>query len=168
MPSAHLLAIVPFIDAVNGRRSVPLFSCTKSVKTCTEYCFIRGTIYDAQPDSLSVLDVCLNQFLTSTEPATSEQNSVEMEIDRFISISPVDRSKYPTACDWWRQNHHLYPNVARVAKRYLPAPPTSVASECLFCSSSCVFTDRHNRLAPKKADVLLFIKHNLPLISFKY
>jgi len=117
----------------------------------------RQRVDDAQPDSSSVLDACLNHFLTSAEPAASEQNSMEMEIDRFISITPVDRSKYPTACDWW----HLYPNVARVAKRYLSAPPTSVASERLFSSASRVFTDRRNRLAPKKADMLLFIRHNL-------
>jgi len=91
-----------------------------------------------------------------------------MEIERFISITPVDRSKFLTACDWWCENHHLYPNVARVVKRYLPAPPTSVASERLFSSASRVFTDRRNRLAAKKADMLLFIKHNLSLISFKY
>ena len=53
-------------------------------------------------------------------------------------------------------------------KRYLSAPPTSVASERLFSLASRVFTDRRNRLAVKKADMLLFIKHNLPLISFKY
>jgi len=93
---------------------------------------------------------------------------METEIDRFISITPVDRSKYPTACDCWRENHHLYPNVTRVVKCYLSGPLTSVASERLFSSASHVFTDRLNRLAPKKADMLLFIKHNLPLISFKY
>jgi len=65
-------------------------------------------------------------------------------------------------------NHHLYPNIAHVAKRYLCAPPTSVASERLFSSASRVYTDRRNRLAPKKADMLLFIKHNLALINFKY
>ena len=27
----------------------------------------------------------------------------------FLCITPVDRSKYPTAWDWWRKNHHLYP-----------------------------------------------------------
>jgi len=128
----------------------------------------RQRVDDAQPDSWSVLDACLNQILAFAEPAASEQNSVEMEIERFISVTPVDRSQFPTACDWWRENHHLYPNVARVAKRYLSAPPTSIASERLFSSASRVFTDRRNRLAPKKADMLLFIKHNLPLISFKY
>jgi len=39
---------------------------------------------------------------------------------------------------------------------------------CLFSSASRVFTERRNRLAPKKADMLLFIKHNLALINFKY
>ena len=126
----------------------------------------RQRVDDAQPDSLSILDACLKQFLASAEPAASEQNSVEMEIDRFISITPVDRSKYPTACDCWRENHHLYPNVTRVVKCYLSGPLTSVASERLFSSASHVFTDRLNRLAPKKADMLLFIKHSLPLISF--
>jgi len=105
----------------------------------------------------------------SAEPDATEQNSVEMEIEWFISITPVNRSKFPTACNWWRENHHLYPNVARVAKRcYSSAPPTSVASERLYSLASRVFTDRRNRLAPKKADMLLFIKHNLPLITFKY
>ena len=27
----------------------------------------------------------------------------------FLCITPVDSSKYPTPCDWWRENHHLYP-----------------------------------------------------------
>jgi len=60
------------------------------------------------------------------------------------------------------------PTSRAVAKCYLCAPPTSVASERLFSSASRVFTDRRNRLAPKKADILLFIKHNLALINFKY
>ena len=27
----------------------------------------------------------------------------------FLCITSVDSSKYPTAWDWWRENHHLYP-----------------------------------------------------------
>ena len=27
----------------------------------------------------------------------------------FLCITPVGSSKYATACDWWRENHHLYP-----------------------------------------------------------
>jgi len=58
--------------------------------------------------------------------------------------------------------------VRSLVTRYLSAPPTSVDSEHLYGSASHVFTDRCNRLGPKKADMMLFIKHNLPLISFNY
>ena len=27
----------------------------------------------------------------------------------YLCITPVDSSKYQTACDWWRENLHLYP-----------------------------------------------------------
>ena len=33
----------------------------------------------------------------------------------FLCITPVGSSKYPTACDWWRENHHLYP-MSRVLR----------------------------------------------------
>jgi len=116
---------------------------------------------DTEPCSSSVLEACLSRFLASAVPSACEQNSVEAEIDRFVSMTPVDRSKFATACDWCRHIHHLYPNVAHVAKHYLCALLMSVASERLFSSASRVFTGRRNRLAPKKADMLLFIKHNL-------
>ena len=77
-----------------------------------------------------------------------------------MCITPVDRNRYSSDATGGVK--------ACVVKRDLSAPPTSVASERLYSSASHVFTDRRNRLGPKKADMLLFIKHNLPLISFKY
>jgi len=62
---------------------------------------------------------------------------------------------------WWRENAKLYPNVAMVARRFLSAPSTSVPSERLFSSADLVYTDRRNRLLPERAEMLLFVKHNL-------
>jgi len=50
----------------------------------------------------------------------------------------------------------------------LSAPPTSVASERLFSSAAQIYTDRRLRLLPKRADMLLFVKHNLPIVKFNY
>jgi len=55
--------------------------------------------------------------------------------------------------------------LAAEAKRYLSAPLTSVASERLFSSAAQVYTDTRSRLLPKRADMHLFVKHNLPLID---
>jgi len=56
--------------------------------------------------------------------------------------------------------------LAAEAKRYLSAPLTSVASERLFSSAAQVYTDRRYRVLSKRVDMLLFVKHNLPLIDF--
>ena len=88
----------------------------------------------------------------------------------FLCITPVNSSKYPTAWDWCVKTttctqHHTCCETLLV---WQSAPPTSVATKHLYSLASSMFTDRRNRLGPKKADMLLFIKHNLPLISFKY
>ena len=62
------------------------------------------------------------------------------------------------------------PNVARVAKRYLSGSLRHrhplLVSICTAWRQACSQTDVTGWL--QKADMLLFIKHNLPLISFKY
>jgi len=67
---------------------------------------------DTEPCLLSVIDTCLSQFLTSAEPSASKQNSVEVEIDRFVSITPVDRSKFPTVTTTtYIPTSHALPNA---------------------------------------------------------
>ena len=58
--------------------------------------------------------------------------------------------------------------IAGVARRYLGAPCTSVESERLFSSAGHVFTDQRNRLAVERAEMIIFVKHNLPAINFDY
>ena len=74
---------------------------------------------------------------------------------------PISHSKAPSAIKRCVQSV-----LAAEANRYLSAAPTSVASERLFSSAAQVYTDRRSRLLPKRVDMLLFVKHNLPLIDF--
>ena len=96
----------------------------------------------------------------------SESSSVACEVERYLAQNPAPVST--PAVDWWRENEQRFPNVACVAKRYLSAPATSVASERLFSAAALVYTDSRNPLAPKRTDMLLFLKHNLPLTDYKY
>lgn len=60
------------------------------------------------------------------------------------------------------------PLLASVARRFLAAPPSSVASEQMFSTAGDVLTDGQCRLLPEQAEHLKFLKINLPILNFNY
>lgn len=56
-----------------------------------------------------------------------------------------------------------FPALARVARKYLTAPCTSVDSERLFSAVSHVIDEKRNRIHCNNAEMLIFIQKNLPL-----
>jgi len=113
---------------------------------------------------MDVLDELLGAPTTVTP--TTGSASAKAELAAYLNEDVIPRTESSTA--WWAANAARFLVLAIEAKRYLSAPPTSVASERLFSSAAQVYTDRRFRLLPKRADMLLFIKHNLPIINFTY
>ena len=62
---------------------------------------------------------------------------------------------------WQATNKQRFPSLSKIARQYLCAPPTSVASERLFSGAGDVYDDKRSKLAPENAEMLLFIKNNL-------
>ncbi|MCP4487691.1 MAG: hAT transposon family protein [Gammaproteobacteria bacterium] len=58
--------------------------------------------------------------------------------------------------------------MAKFSRKFLAAPPTSVAIERLFSQSGLLFTKKRNRLQGAKAEKLLFLKSNLPKCNYDY
>jgi hypothetical protein len=69
---------------------------------------------------------------------------------------------------WWRKNASRFPLMSALAKKYLAPPPSSVASEQLFSTAGDVLTDNRSRLLPERAEELIFLKVNMPLLGFAY
>ena len=78
------------------------------------------------------------------------------ELDAYLA-EPLTTFGRESCYSWWA---HRFPYLAKVAQQYLCAPPTSVASERLFSGAGDVYNDKRNRLAPEKAEMLLYIKNN--------
>ena len=62
---------------------------------------------------------------------------------------------------WWNENKHRFVQLSQLARRYLAPPPTSVASARLFSTAGDIYDEKRNRLAPERAEMLLFIKQTL-------
>ena len=112
-----------------------------------------------------------NQFV-STERISSEED-IEVtqasapEVDQHLT-APLLYLKKGNPFKWWQDNYHCYPILAKVVRRYLPFPATSVHSERLFSGAGEVCDDKRSRLAPELAESLLLIKYNFELVGKEY
>uniref|UniRef100_A0A8C5PW74 BED-type domain-containing protein n=1 Tax=Leptobrachium leishanense TaxID=445787 RepID=A0A8C5PW74_9ANUR len=99
------------------------------------------------------------------EGASTSQGSTPttaaIQLESFFAETTVPRSDKPQK--YWAVNKLRFPTLARLAQKYLSAPCSSVESERLFSSASQVLSDSRNRLLAEHAEMLLFLKKNLPL-----
>ena len=81
----------------------------------------------------------------------------DTEIEQYLKepLIPFHRAN---AYLWWRENRHRFVRLAKLARRYLAPPPTSVASERSFSTAGDIYDEKRNRLALERAEMLLFIK----------
>eukprot|EP01121_Diplochlamys_sp_Union-15-3_P015147 TRINITY_DN4948_c0_g1_i1.p1 TRINITY_DN4948_c0_g1~~TRINITY_DN4948_c0_g1_i1.p1 ORF type:complete len:191 (-),score=24.46 TRINITY_DN4948_c0_g1_i1:42-614(-) len=61
---------------------------------------------------------------------------------------------------WWKNHKSEYPNLARLAKRILAIPGTSVGVERLFSKAGDVVNKNRNRLNPKNVTQHLMLHDN--------
>ena len=69
---------------------------------------------------------------------------------------------------WWAESKGWFLTLAKLAMKYLSAPPESAPSERLSSSAGDIYDEKRNRLVPDRAEMLLLIKNNFPLIGGDY
>jgi len=66
---------------------------------------------------------------------------------------------------WWKNHPGQLPYLSSVARTYLSAPPTSVASKRLFSGAGILYQPRRRRLHGSMAEKLLFLKNNMWVLT---
>lgn len=83
------------------------------------------------------------------------------QLETYLGETTISREENPL--QYWAVNRIRFPTLAKMACRYLSAPCSSVDSERLFSSVSHIVNESRNRLTAEHAEMILFIKKNLPL-----
>jgi hypothetical protein len=110
-------------------------------------------------------EALLNENGASITKGVNQKN-LEQEIDVFLSDSLQKRDCDPLK--WWAINYIRFSRLSKFVRKYLCAPPSSVPSERLFSEAGDLYDEKRNRLNPDKAEMILVIRGNLPLLEFKY
>lgn len=104
---------------------------------------------------------------TSASQPIPQRGDLETEFDIYVREECVqDWDSDPL--DWWAANAKRYPRVAPIARRFLSTPATSVACEQVFSTVKAVYDPRRSNLSAQKAEMLVFLNRNLPLLGYKY
>jgi hypothetical protein len=98
---------------------------------------------------------------------TTTASMHQLEIDNYLKFG-LDKSKETyssdvSSCDaeynplhFWKNNHSLYPRLARIAKRVFAVPATSAAVEREFSLAGNIVTKKRSRLSPDTVNDIIF------------
>ena len=87
------------------------------------------------------------------------KQNMDFELKGYLYQSVIETNGNPF--DWWKENQFKFPNLSQVAKSYLFIPATSVPSERMFSKAGAIVSDRRASLKADKAEMLVFLNHNL-------
>ncbi|XP_056450354.1 zinc finger BED domain-containing protein 4-like [Gadus chalcogrammus] len=114
-----------------------------------------------EAESAPSLTNMFDEIVQENDPDPRQTSATAQQLDCYLSEALIPRSDDPLT--YWRTNRGRFPELARMARRYLAAPCTSTDSERLFSAASNVLNERRNRLTCDTAEKLLFVKKNMPL-----
>jgi hAT family C-terminal dimerisation region len=88
----------------------------------------------------------------------------EQQFATYMNLPRVPRTT--DIYGYW--NCSPFPDIEPAAKKYLSAPPASVASEQMFSAAGQIYADRRSNLQGENAEKLLFLAYNIRLFGFNY
>ena len=100
----------------------------------------------------------VDKIVSTAQPQGTFRSRSIIEVQRYLEDGNLQRNKDPL--QWWCENKHIYPNIAKVAQERLCTLATSVPCERLFSKAGLVLTDRRNRLSDNKVNMILFLNSN--------
>lgn len=100
----------------------------------------------------------LEKFLQAN--IDEEDAGIIHEIESYLSSPYNTKEKSENTLSWWSANQKQFPNIAKLARKYLAIPATSVPSERIFSLAGTLVSKKRAALKPENLDLLVFLKQN--------
>ena len=123
---------------------------------------------DSREKSSSALWSLFDELMANSANGDEDDCGTEAEMiaEMYLKEPVISRSEHMHPLQYWQSKKAIWPCLAHLACKYLCIPPSSAASERLFSSASDIISAERNRILPEKAEMLLFIKKNLPVVGY--
>ena len=113
----------------------------------------------AETPKKRTLGSVLKKSRKKTQQPKTPEEKIKVELDSYLSVGALDLESNPL--DWWNVEHHNYPILGILAKKYLCICSSSAASERLFSSAGNVVSPKRSCLKPEKVNMLVFLAKTL-------
>ena len=109
-------------------------------------------------------------LLTSEHKLTKEEKEkycslVKHEVHTFLIDTQTYKDIDPLI--WWKTKRFNYPNVARVARKWLSVPATSTPSERVFSICGLVDTTKRSNLLGESIEKQVFLHNNMDEVELE-
>ena len=107
------------------------------------------------PEETLSLWADFDEEIEKDRTAPSSKSEVDIEFDHYMELHRIARLEDPLV--WWKAHAQGLPRLAKLAKRFLSIPSTSVPSERVFSKAGELIAARRANLKPKNVDMILFL-----------
>ncbi|XP_039617003.1 zinc finger BED domain-containing protein 4 [Polypterus senegalus] len=128
---------------------------------CGEVTVSNNSALSSKDNLWALMDDIRNKIKQDERPKSSELTVLE-----YLEEDIVDQSCDPL--DYWNLKKFIWPDLAKVAVRYVGCPPSIIPAETLFSTASKTCNLSQFRPMLENIEMLIFLKVNLPLIYFQY
>lgn len=95
------------------------------------------------------------------EPLSSKKTGHALVLQRYIAEPEIDLDRCPL--EWWLKHEAIYPALAKVAKKFLSSPASTVPCERLFSVAGNVVSKKRSSLEPGNVNKLVCLQSWLKL-----
>ncbi|XP_041470438.1 E3 SUMO-protein ligase ZBED1-like [Lytechinus variegatus] len=119
---------------------------------------------EVQPEKKARARSLFEGIYTQPQPQQDDalqprENEIRDEMSRYL-LEP-SKSLETNVVSWWMLNEQRFPFLAKLARKYIAIPATSVPAERLFSTAGNIVTAKRACLLPQNVRYLTFLHDNL-------